>query len=130
MWRCSCFSRPTRWWGLGLGFRRGIVGALRLLWRYPGEVLVLLVVTGVALGLVHPLGWHYSTVILIATGKLSLVQAVGRAAVDLLLTVPLALVTAWTMAAFLLFVMDHAEEAGARVEAQAADAPLSAKEPA
>ncbi len=116
--------------GLGLGFRRGIVGALRLLWRYPGEVLVLLVVTGVALGLVRPLGWRDSTAILIATGKLSVAQAVGRATVDLLLTVPLALVTAWTMAAFLLFVMDHAEEAGARVEAQAANAPLSAKEPA
>jgi len=116
--------------GLGLGFRRGLVGAVRLIWRRPVEALVLVLVWGLARSVVYPLGSRNTFTLWMPPGGEPLPHAIGCTVADLALMALPALVTAWTMAAFLLFVMDHAEEAGARVEAQAADVPHAAKEPA
>jgi len=116
--------------GLGLGVRRGFLAGVRLLWRSPAETAALVLVCGLAGSMADAVGMRNTFTLWMHAGTLPAAVVVWGTVADLALMALPALVTAWTMAAFLLFVMDHAEEAGARVEAQAADAPLAAKEPA
>jgi len=96
--------------GLGMGWLKGLMAALGLLWRRPAEVIVLVLVGGLVLSATACLGYQGTfTVWMRARGE-TVGGMIGGTAVGLLLTAVAAFVTAWTMAAFLLFVLGRAGE--------------------
>ena len=93
--------------GLGTGWRAGLVGGLRILWRRPGVVLTMLLAVGGVLVLLSALGWPDGTSLWLTAGERPVMQTVGQSVLSLALMVPAALVRAWAMMAFLLLVLDN-----------------------
>jgi hypothetical protein len=98
--------------GAGLGVERGVLASVRLLWRHPLEVVVIVLTCGLVRDAARVFESRNTfTLWLRADSGLTRHVVLGTLGDVSLLIIP-ALITAWTMAAFLLFVLDNAREAG------------------
>ncbi len=97
--------------GAGLGVEAGVRASLRLLWRHPLEVTVIVVTCGLFRSVARLLESRNTFTLWLEAGSRPTRQVVLGTLADMSLLIIPALIITWTMAAFLLFVLDHAREA-------------------
>ncbi len=117
--------------GLGLGLTAGLAAALWLLWKHPAQVLILVLACGIPLFLARAVAERNTLILWTNVGPSQLPSALLGTLTDFLFLMLPAVLSVWAMTAFLLFVLDNAEEVGVQpptTQAQAAPASDKAQE--